>query len=171
LGHLGAFTHNKKAAVPWGRINSDPRDWIDNWDEKVSIKEPSKMVAAEIDALYQYLLTRQSQEKSELGWFQKLEKDVIMLSEEDGKGKGKEVMVDSGDTNVEDSDDGTGDLNHDMENEANEGTSSMTHKRGHAAASGKNPTHARKRQKVARENPGLQNTRYVAICKFSHLVH
>ena len=120
---LGIFTCNRKAAVPWGQLTSASKTWIDNWDEKILIKDPSKMVASEVASLYHYLLEKQSQGKTALEWIQAVEKDKRRISsfvKKDDKGKAKEVTFDSDNQNIADMEEDKemlwrGNLNDDVE--------------------------------------------------------
>lgn len=90
---LGDSTNNPKAAIPWGQITSAPRDWIKDWDEKITIKEPTKMVSTAIDELYRYLLGRQDG----LVWIQSAERNKGVGR----RGEGKGMKAESDDENGE----------------------------------------------------------------------
>jgi hypothetical protein len=85
---VGDFTKKKKAAIPWGQIALAPREWVKNWQDNISLKEPTKMKMSDIDALYKYLLERQSATGEALEWIKSVEVDK-KKGGEDGKGRGK----------------------------------------------------------------------------------
>jgi hypothetical protein len=103
--YIGGFTNNENAAVPWGRITSDPATWIDGWDKTITVKDPSKMAAADVTTLYQYLLERQSQGKMGLEWIQG-EEDEKEKKKRGRKGKDKEAPADFEDGDLMNMDDG-----------------------------------------------------------------
>ena len=73
----GEFTSNPNAAVPWGNLASDPHSWIEGLDAGLVVKEPSKMTTGQINAVFQYLLQRQSvaADSPRLQWIKALERD------------------------------------------------------------------------------------------------
>jgi hypothetical protein len=93
----GGFTHNDEAAIPWGQVAAAPGGWIKNWDVKIVLKEPTKMVSSDIDNLYRYLLGRQSPQGDGLEWIQsaKRSKGVARGGQDTGKGKRLEIEDDS----------------------------------------------------------------------------
>jgi hypothetical protein len=100
---LGESTKNQKAAVPWGEVTAVPWEWIKDWDKRIVIKEPTKMVSSDIEKLLRYLLERQTTGK-ELEWIQSAEDKMVGSQGGEGKGKGKTQG-----TNVEsDDEDGEG---------------------------------------------------------------
>jgi hypothetical protein len=100
----GGFTHSDEAAIPWGQVAAAPGDWIKNWDVKIVLKEPTKMVSSDIDNLYRYLLGRQSPQGDGLEWIQtaKRSKGVARGGQDTGKGERLEIEGDSDDEEGED---------------------------------------------------------------------
>ena len=85
----GEFTRNLRAAVPWGNIVDNPEKWIKGWDASIVVKEPSKMVASEVNAIYKYLLERQSTGSRVIGWVRVSEKDEDAWKSVDGSHRGQ----------------------------------------------------------------------------------
>ena len=100
----GGFTHSDEAAIPWGQVAAAPGDWIRNWDVRIVLKEPTKMVSADIDNLYRYLLGRQSPQGDGLEWIQvaKKSKGVARSAQDTGRAKKLEIKGESDDEKGED---------------------------------------------------------------------
>jgi hypothetical protein len=93
---LGDSTNNPRAAIPWGQITAAPREWIKDWDENITIKEPTKMVSTAIDRLYRHLLGREDG----LAWIQSAERKKG-VGRRGGEGKGKGMQAESDDESDE----------------------------------------------------------------------
>ena len=64
----GAYTNKRKAAVPWGQLTDDPGSRIKDWNKSIVLKDPSRMSAAQQQALYKYLVDSGFKERAELQW-------------------------------------------------------------------------------------------------------
>jgi hypothetical protein len=76
IPNKGLYCNNDAAFVPWAELSQDPVEWLRNWDNNISVNEPSHMKLADAQALYNLLVKRQKNRSRVIDFKKALPKDI-----------------------------------------------------------------------------------------------